>query len=292
MSLNPATTEQSNVRPLAKPAPSYVTIDPDMAKRLLAQNKVNRNLRQHKINQYARDMAAGNWNLSNDAICIAPDSTLLNGQHRLNAVVKAGVPVTFLVIRNMPTDTMSTMDTGAARTAGDMFGRVGTGEKHANLLASTLKQLVLIASGRFYMDSKVQATSHSELAEFLDGNPLVRDSVAEAAKVKSQIDSPPTPIAAAHWLIAEVNGLGLADHFFDQLAHRVGEPEGSAVHAIDARLREVRRSRQRYEGRNYIFLFLKGWNYYAAGRPVSRLQMLPARGTDFRLPTVARWTRH
>jgi hypothetical protein len=291
MTLNPVPEPRNNVRPLAKPAPSYVRVTPDMAKRLLAHNKVNRNLRAHKVNQYARDMASGNWSLSNDAICVAPDGRLLNGQHRLHAVVKSGVTVTFLVIRNMPADSMSTMDSGVARTAGDVFGRVGAGEKHANLLASTLKQLVLVESGRVYMDSKVQATSHSELAEFLDANPLVRESVAEAAKVKSQIDSPPTPVAVAHWLIAQRNSLAFADLFFDRLAHRVGEPEGSAVHAVDNRLREIRRSRQRFEGRNFIYLFLKGWNYYAADKPVSKLLIVPARNGEFRLPDVARWSR-
>jgi hypothetical protein len=279
-----------NVKPFrTKPAPSYVQITPDMAKRLLAHNKVNRNLRTGKVNQYARDMEQGNWNLSNDAICIAPDGTLLNGQHRLNAVVKSGRTIAFLVIRNMPSDTMATMDSGAGRTPGDVFRFAG--EKHASLVASTLKQLVLIDSGRIYQDSAVQAVSRSEQAEFLDGHPDVRESVAETSKVRVQIDAPPTSIAAAHWLIAQTNSLAFADLFFDKLAHRIGEPEGSAVHAVDNRLREVRRGRQRFEGRNYIYLFLKGWNYYAADKSVSKLLMVPPRGGDFRLPPVARWTR-
>jgi hypothetical protein len=291
MSLNavPEPEPRSNVTSIAKPVPTWVNVTPDMAKRILAHNKVNRNFREAKVNQYAADMAAGNWALSNDAICIGPDGTLYNGQHRLHGVVKSGVTVTLLFIRNMPADTMATMDSGISRTPGDVFRFAG--EKHANLLAATLKQLVLVDSGRVYMDSAVQSVSRSEQAEFLDAHPDVRESVAETSKVKNQIDSPPTPMAVAHWLIAQTNSLAFADLFFDRLAHRVGEPEGSAVHAVDNRLREIRRSRQRFEGRNFIYLFLKGWNYYAADKPVSKLLMVPARNGEFRLPDVARWSR-
>ena len=278
-----------NVTPISKPAPSYIHVTPDMATRLLANNKVNRSLREGRVNQYARDMATGNWQLSNDAICIAPDGTLLNGQHRLRAVAQSGATITFLIIRNMPTDTMSTMDSGAGRTPGDVLRFAG--EKSSNLLASTLKQLVLIETGRIYKDNKIQAVSRSEQAEFLDAHPDVRESVSETSKARRAIDAPPTAIAASHWLIAQENSLAYADLFFGQLAHRVGEPEGSAVHAIDSRLREIRRNRQSFQTRNYVYLFLKGWNYYAADKAVVKLAMVPARGADFQLPTPARWSR-
>lgn len=283
-----ASPGDDNVSPLvAKPTHSYVNVTPDMARRWLLRNSANRNLRAAKINQYARDMEAGRWTLSNDDICFAPDGTLLNGQHRLNAVIKSGRTVLMGIKRNVPPAARQNMDSGASRTPADVLRFAG--EAHASLLGSALKQAILIETGRIYQDTNTHAVSRGEQVEFLAAHPELRGSVALVGRIKQNIDAPPTALAIAHWLITLTNGSDLADLYINQLAKRVGEPEGSAVHAVDSRLREVRRNRNSYSTRYFVYLLIKGWNYYAAGKAVTKLQMAPK--GEFRLPTVARWSR-
>lgn len=277
----------ANVHALApKLTAAYVAIDPVTAARWLAENTVNRPIRAVKIDQYGRDMLAGRWNASESTLCFSPDGKLQNGQHRLTAIVKTGVTVVMLVQRNVPTAAMRTMDTGSARTIGDVLGFAK--EISAHLLGSTLKTCLLVSDGRIYRDNKVQGTSHEELLAFLAANPDVRESV-RLSRRWSSVDAPPTTKASAHWLISRVAGDELATHYFDQLTSRANEPHGSAVLAVDSRLRQVRAMRAMYPTRNFVYLLVKGWNHYARGASVRTLAMTPK--GEFRIPQPVPWQR-
>src|SRR5207342_2910848 len=175
--------------------------------------------------------------LSNDALCFAPDGTLLNGQHRLHAVIKSGATITMLIARNMPPQSMTAMDIGATRSAADALGFAG--EKSTHLLAAASKLAIIYSDDRIYKDNKVQSVSPGEIQAFVDAHPLIRHSVSVAAGVKQGIDAAPSVLATAHWIIADRAGVSVADHYLHQLAKRAGEREGSAVLAVDSRLRQL-----------------------------------------------------
>lgn len=272
---------------VTKMVPSYVPVTPEMAARWLDANVVNRRIRESKVIQYASDMAAGRWTHSNDAICFAPDGTLLNGQHRLTAVVRSGATIVMLIIHGMPSHSMATMDAGIARTAADALGFAG--EMNSHLLASTARQAIIYTDGRIYQDTKVQAVSHSEILDFVADNPEIRHSVSVIGGIRSHIDAPPTPLALTHWIVAARAGTAVTDHFFHQLAHRTNEPRGSAVLAIDSRLREIKRNRAKVTTRALVYMLVKGWNYYAADKRVSSITLSSKAGT--RIPEPSVWKR-
>jgi len=278
--------QHSNVSPMApKPTISFVTVTPDVAKRWLKGNTVNRNVRVAKVNQYASDMLAGRWTHSESMICFTSDGKMVNGQHRLLAVIQSNCAITFAVQRNVPIEAMANMDTGAARIVSDVFR--WNGEKNAPLLGSTAKFALIFTDGRIYKDNKVQATSHSALVDFVDIHPELRHSVSTAQHVYAHLDCAPTVLAVAHWIIAAANNAEVADHFLNQLGSRAGEGEGSAILALDRRLREIRRTRAKYTQREFLALLIKGWNHYATGKSVEKLSIIQ-RGT-FRIPAAARW---
>lgn len=59
-----------------------VLVTPELAAEWLNHNTRNREKRPKRIAAYARDMAAGRWRRSGEAIKFAPDGTLLDGQNR------------------------------------------------------------------------------------------------------------------------------------------------------------------------------------------------------------------
>lgn len=271
----------------SKISATYIAVSPDVAERWLQANTVNRKTRQSRINQYAADMEAGRWQHSNDAITFDSNGNMLNGQHRLNAVVLSGCTITFLVVRNMPPESMTAMDQGAARSAGDALKFAG--EANTSVLAASARLALLYHDGRIYKDNKVQRTSHGQILDFIDTHPTIKQSITEVAHKGTAIDAPNSTIIAAHWIISGVNEFPLATYYIQQLASRINEPEGSAVHAIDSRLREVRRNRNQYPQRNFIYLLLKGWNYYARDQQVRQINMSP-RG-EFKIPDPIKWER-
>lgn len=273
------------IRPIARPVAAFVEVTPALAEEWLAGNTVNRKIRIDAVNQYANDMATGRWTVSESAICFSPDGKLLNGQHRLAAVIQSGATIAMLVMRNVPVESMSNMDAGRKRTAADALGFDGESSPH--LLAAATRLALLYTDGRIYRDRKVQATSNGEIRDFLAEHPDLRYSVFSTSALARSVDLSPTAKVVAHWLFMHAAGEDAADQFFELLASRVGLPDGSPILALDSRTRELRKSKASINHRSELYLLIKAWNYWRNGRSVRSLS-LTSRAADVQLPAVSR----
>lgn len=94
-------------------------ITPSYASILLTKNEGNRPIKKSVRSKYAATMAAGNWKLSPDGIIISKAGNLLQGQHRLSAVVMSGKTIPFFVCRNVEDGVFSVLDRGATRSVAD-----------------------------------------------------------------------------------------------------------------------------------------------------------------------------
>lgn len=70
-----------------------VMVNPEKAKLWLQKNTKNRKVRQWHIDRLASDMLKGKWILNGQTVSFSLDGVLLDGQHRLYAVIKSGVTV-------------------------------------------------------------------------------------------------------------------------------------------------------------------------------------------------------
>lgn len=105
------------------PTTSIVEITPTLARHYLETcNTQNRKLRIGIIKKYANFMLKGEWVITDQAISFDVNNRLLNGQHRLHAVIHSGLSIKFLVARNLPTDSYKYMDQGALRSQHDVHG--------------------------------------------------------------------------------------------------------------------------------------------------------------------------
>lgn len=102
-----------------------VIITPEYAEELLKMNVNNRIVRSKKVAELAEAMKRGEWELTNDAIVISEGNILLNGQHRLMAVVKSGVPCPFILLTGAQDSAFDVMDTPVARRISDAIARKG-----------------------------------------------------------------------------------------------------------------------------------------------------------------------
>lgn len=90
-------------------------ISPELAKTLLEANTHNRAVSNVRVDSMARNMAAGEWKLTPETISFGTDGVLLNGQHRLKAVVKSGVSVPFLIAYDADPACFPVIDQGSPR---------------------------------------------------------------------------------------------------------------------------------------------------------------------------------
>ena len=99
-----------------------VTVTPQLAAEWLKRNTDNRPLRKWHVEALAGAITRGEWVLSHQGVAFAEDGRLLDGQHRLAAIVKANTSVLMVVTRNVPEDAFKAIDQGVKRTLSDVFG--------------------------------------------------------------------------------------------------------------------------------------------------------------------------
>lgn len=97
-------------------------ITPQIAAALLQYNfHGNRKLRPLKIQEYTDAMKRGEWMLTHQGIAFGPNGALLDGQHRLLAIIRSGVAQDMLVAENAPAEIFAVTDRGAVRSHADVL---------------------------------------------------------------------------------------------------------------------------------------------------------------------------
>lgn len=142
-------------------------IGPKEAQTLLEKNiSENRSVRKAQVLRYANDMKGGRWKTNTgETIKITNDGTVVDGQHRLLAVIKAGVEIEFEVAFNVSSDTFDVLDTGCTRTAGDSFKVSGI--RNANAIPAIIQQYHILSTGNGVSDdaSKSQRLTNAQLLQ-------------------------------------------------------------------------------------------------------------------------------
>lgn len=115
------------------------TITPEMAQEYLKFNTENyRSINKFRVMSYASDMKNGKWQLNGEAIKFDETGKLIDGQHRLQAIVSAGVPAEMLVIREVPEGT-NLYDIGSNRSMGQIA-------KARGVVSSSYTQVMAVAN--------------------------------------------------------------------------------------------------------------------------------------------------
>lgn len=106
----------------------WLDITPDLAKEWLRCNFRNRPVRWDTVRAYARDMLNKKWRKTHQGFAFNDRHELIDGQHRLHAIMAAGVTirsmVTFGLVAKIAGDEMTTMDCvdrGATRSVADQL---------------------------------------------------------------------------------------------------------------------------------------------------------------------------
>lgn len=113
--MNTANTEKNikNIRT------KMVLVTPKMANKWLGKNTGNRQLREGVVDKLASDMSSGKWMLTHQGIAFNCDGTLLDGQHRLHAVVESSTSQWMPVTVGLPRESVSAIDDNLKRTVCD-----------------------------------------------------------------------------------------------------------------------------------------------------------------------------
>ena len=105
-----------------EPTAEIMLVTPALAQQWLDESKFdNRRLDDRMVDRIAQDIKKGTWKLDGNAIRFDKKNDILDGQHRLYAIIRAQKAVQSIVIRGLDTDAKDTIDTGKSRTLSDLL---------------------------------------------------------------------------------------------------------------------------------------------------------------------------
>jgi hypothetical protein len=241
-------------------------ITPGLAAAMLEKNKNNRPLKSKTIDRLSTAITRGEWKINGETIVFDTEGFLMDGQHRLNAIIKAGRSVHAIIIYGIRNDGFDTIDTGRIRSSGDVLAIKG--ETHVNSLGATLKHVYQYYNFKNIAGCAEMAPTHVQLEKELENHPCVRDSVLLASKGLGSGFPITSAVSFAHYVFARLN-LMEANVFMDKLIYGLDLHGGEPV--VPLRNRLMSRN-ERLTAREKIALMIKAWNHTRRGRSVKQVK--------------------
>ena len=181
-----------------------ITITPEKAKNVLeTRNKDNRPISPKEVEMLAREMELGRFKDNGDTFKFDVNGRLLDGQHRLAAIVKSGIPlIDAIVVYGIAPDAVDTIDSGRKRSVADKakFRGIAMTRNYASIARNRIQYLIGDLSAN-------HTISDLELLELFEGKEeLFKKSYSMAMKIyNSPLKIMPCPFAALLSFAIEYN---------------------------------------------------------------------------------------
>ena len=254
----------------------YIT--PQIAEAYLERNMNNRALSSRQVSKYAFAMTAGDWQLS-DPIKFDTYGRLIDGQHRLAAIVQSGVTVAMFVARGLDSSAQDVIDTGRARTAADALRMHGY--RHYSIMAAGARLTIAYDHGWI---KKVGETYYPrivttpEVLRFAENNPQFVELAGEADTLRHHINAQPSVILMTRFVLGRIDE-DQARAFFADLAEMktsgVGDPRSALLKRLN-----VRDATDNVH--NVVYMFFRAWNATRLGEP---MRLIKVHSKDATIPT-------
>ena len=228
-----------------------ITIDPSYAAKLLELNTNNRPISKLHVSVLAREMKSGRWKSNGDTIRVG-NSRLLDGQHRLMAIIESGCSITTLLVSDLTDDVFDTIDNGKRRSAADSLAI--RGEVCTTDLAAALAVVGRYTSGRANTTHRFTTT---EIAELLEKHPSVRDSVSKTFAHQRLIAR--SLLAGCHYLFAQKDQEA-ADQFVIDLITGQNLKKDDPVYVLREKLVSNMLAKAKLPRPYIMAVTIKAWN--------------------------------
>jgi hypothetical protein len=253
-------------------------IGPERAAEMLAANTSNRPLSKATVRSFAEAMRRGDWLVTHQGIAFDTRGVLVDGQHRLAAIIEADLPVEMTVFTEVEPDTFDVLDTGKRRNAADVLAIEG--EKSTVLLAAMVRTVWQYRNrpDASWSGGAAAVTNH-QIVQALEANPAIRDYVSAAERVAAETGMIKSSAGAASFLVDQANPRKKT-----RLAEwHDGVIDGAGLAKSDPRLifrktmftlarRQAGVVQRRRDTREHVALYLKAFNAWAADEPLTSLR--------------------
>lgn len=247
---------------------SKETITPKKAMEWLKRNIHNRPLRQSHAERIAKAIELGDYKQNGDTLKFNKNGDLIDGQHRLNAVIISGRSIESYVVRDLDHDAFKYLGDVVPRGTADVFA--GMGEPNYKHLSTATKLAYVIRQGA-PNDSAVTAIRSAEAVDILNQYPKIRESVSLAQHLDIRFIMSLGQSAALHLLMAEKDE-DAANKFWKDVATGEGLKKTMPAYELRQRLIENRSSKAKIKRWAVMAMAIKAWNAVREGKSIKCLK--------------------
>lgn len=262
---------------------SVEIVTPEMASAWLDTNHANRRLRRTFVTQLARAILRGEWLLNGETIKFDRDGSLLDGQHRLSAIVEADKSIPLTIVRGLDHAAQETVDIGAKRSMADMLKM--RGEASATSLASTLRLLVNYEQRETFKFPPEAHPTAQQMFDLLERQPDIRSSIPTGKRVRDSVGIPQSIAGALDYLFGLVHRED-ADAFVQDLVTGANLSETDPIFALRRYMNGNRGNSQGVSLPVLGALIIKTWNAWQRGDEVRLLTYKPGGKTREPYPSI------
>ena len=252
-----------------------VLVSPEVALEWLKRNDANRPFTRGTARALAAEMERGYWQENGESIVFDTFGVLVDGQHRLQAVLNSGYEYLVPVVTGVQAAARPTVDTGVKRSAANNLQMAD--EPYASLLAATL----LLWRG--YQAKNVRQMTHPasvapedrvsipRILEYLEEWPGLREAARESFALRPAGPGRslvPSSEAAMIWFAIVQSGASRerANEFLGSVLTGYDLAANSPIIGLRRRLIDQLAPGQRMDKRERIALVLKTWQLWSTGK--------------------------
>lgn len=261
---------------------SVIGVDRETALNFLAKevapqaglSGANRKASDRVVAEYAQEMLAGRWVLSHQGLAFNSRGVLVDGGHRLRAVVLAAetnpdIVVPFLVSFNVPEEATMAMDVGKRRLPNDFLTMEG--ETNTTALAGVIRMALCYDyvpySGpeswtRYRVTPAVQG-------DYLDKHPELRDALNEAANLRRLFKV--SAIGGFIYLAKRERPDVDVDAFLDGLRYGANLEKNDPALVLRDLMLNTRKANRRLEAPEELAVLIKAFNRWVRNEPYEML---------------------
>lgn len=244
-----------------------IRMTPEHALQILQMNSENRPVKPTHVATMARDMAAGRFQFNGDAIRVAKNGQLLDGQHRLMAAVKSGCAFDTILVTGLDAEARDTIDSGVKRLFSDRLAM--NGFQNSTSLAAAARLLIVLAV------PQVRIPSHQEMQDFVLAHADLSESVSVSQHAFPGMGA---TLSAIHYAGVRTGNAARADAFVGVWRSGIPDYDGCAAHRLRERLLKstasgATASKIRHPDR--LKLACSSWNHFVRRSSVAKM-ILPS----------------
>lgn len=253
-------------------------ITPEVAKEYLNKNTSNRKINKDIIEQYVNAMRSSQWIPNGDTIKFSNNDKLMDGQHRLSAIISSGKSYNMVVIRGLPEEVFKTIDIGKKRNRSDVLHIAGFSNVAA--LAGALRLLFLFEKIKF----------KNIYPSLFRGGYVSNEDILTIATKTPDMGKTVTTVYSEYKYVGRLMGTcpaiclfyifskkdpKLAREYYSGLQNGINLSEDSVIRNVREKLISNLLSNKKLDVGNKISLVIRSWNFLRQGVREKRLISSP-----------------